>query len=84
MSQLANSEPDSTVRLDDDPLDARVVQVVWDDEGYADEDGDGNLIVMVIPGLIANTKQAWEQSLQKFIRETEQVRSFSFSPIFFI
>lgn len=78
MSQLTNSETDSSIRLDNDSLDTRIVQVVWDDDGYADEDGDGNLIVMVIPGLIANTKQAWEQSLQKFIRETEQVRSFSF------
>lgn len=75
MNQVVNSEEtNSSVRLDDATLDTRIVQVVWDDDGYAVMDGNGNSIVIVILGLIPNTEHAWEQSLQMFIRETEQVR----------
>lgn len=68
-SQIANIEHDDNGNT----LDSRIVQVVCDDDGYAVQDGDGNFIVMVIPGLVPNVEGAWEQSLRMFLRETEEV-----------
>lgn len=51
----------------------RVVRIVWDSDDYPALDSDGNIVVVVIPGLIPQEKEEWRKAFLLFLRETEEV-----------
>lgn len=74
----SNQSPPVANVLINNTQDDRIVQVIWDEDDFAARDSDGNLIVMVVPSLIPRTTDAWEQSLQVFLKETEEVCFYLF------